>query len=418
MRRLTLAVLALLVLTAAPLPATAQEKVSLKFLSVARGEPRRQAVLVAVERFEKANPAIKVELTEVPFDQYFQKLSVALASGTGVDVFDVDSPLVASYGWQDVLLPLDEYVDKTDWADYLDQERQIASYGGRILSVPWSSSSQAVFYNIDMLKEAGLTPPTTPDKRWTWAQLLEAARKLTRRAPDGTTQVWGFVVEQVDRPYQILPLLQSNGAQAISPDGTKTAGFLNSPEAVEALAFYGDLYNKHAVSPKKPIPDAFGRGQAALFLANSPHVNVLKRLFPQTRWAVTPHPSFKKPITPTGAWHAGVFKKTRHPKEAVALVMAYTNRDQAKDNFKIMNYMPVRKSTFDAFPDEFQHPPNSLFFHEITHTAVRRPGTPAWREYEDLLRTAIRNVIDGGDARRELDTAVARIDAVLARYKK
>jgi ABC-type glycerol-3-phosphate transport system substrate-binding protein len=269
-----------------------------------------------------------------------------------------------------------------------------------------------------MVQAAGITPPATPDKRWTWAQLLEAARQLTRKAPDGTTQVYGLVVEQPDRPYQILPVLQSNGAQAISPDGTRTAGFLNSPEAVEALQFYGDLYNKHGVAPKKAIPDAFGRGQAALFLANSPHVNQIRRLFPQTRWALTPHPYFKKPVTPTGAWHTGVFKRTAHPREAVALALAYTNAEQAKDNFKIMNYTPVRKSTFEAFPDEFKQPPNSLFYHEVTHTAVRRPSTPAWREYEDLLRTAIRNVIDGGDARRELDTAVARIDAALARYKK
>ncbi|MGH2627308.1 MAG: hypothetical protein ACRDHY_11730, partial [Anaerolineales bacterium] len=97
---------------------------------------------------------------------------------------------------------------------------------------------------------------------------------------------------------------------------------------------------------------------------------------------------------------------------------AYSNAEQAKDHFKIMNYTPVRKSTVEAFPDEFKQPPNSLFYYEITKTAVRRPSTPAWREYEDLLRTAIRNVIDGGDAKKELDTAVARIDAVLARYKK
>ena len=290
-RSLSLWLLLALALAAAPLPAAAQEKIALKFLSVARGEPRRQAVLLAVDRFEKAHPTIKVELTEVPFDQYFQKLSVALASGSGVDVFDVDSPLVASYGHQDVLLPLDEYVDRKDWEDFLEQERQIASYNGKVLSVPWSSSSQAVFYNTDMLKDAGITPPSSPDKRWTWAQLLEAARKLTKKAPDGSTQVWGLVVEQADRPYQILPLLQSNGAQAISPDGSKTTGVLNSPEAVEALQFYGDLYGKHAVSPKKPIPDAFGRGQAAMFLANSPYVNVLRRLFPQTRWSASrlPH---------------------------------------------------------------------------------------------------------------------------------
>lgn len=414
--RLTLGAAALPAAVARPAPA--QEKITLRYLSVARGDPRRQAILQTIERFEKANPSIKVELGEVPFDQYFQKVSIALAAGSGVDAFDVDSPLAASYGYQDVLLPLDEYLDKKDWEDFLEQDRQIATYQGKIISLPWSSSSQAVFYNLDMLREAGITPPATPDKRWTWAQLLDAARKLTRKAPDGTTQVWGFVVEQIDRPYQILPLLQSNGAQVLSPDGSKTAGFLNSPEAVEALQVYGDLYNKHAVAPKKPIPDAFGRGQAAMFLANSPHVNVLRRLFPQTKWALTPHPAFKKPVTPTGAWHVGVYKKTKHPKEAVALALAYSNATQAKDNFKTMNYTPVRRSTFEAFPEEFKQLPNSLFFHEVTTTAVRRPSTPAWREYEDLLRTAIRNVVDGADAKKELDTAVTRIDAVLARYRK
>jgi hypothetical protein len=78
----------------------------------------------------------------------------------------------------------------------------------------------------------------------------------------------------------------------------------------------------------------------------------------------------------------------------------------------------VRRSTFEAFPDEFKQLPNSLFFHEVTHTAVRRPSTPAWREYEDLLRTAIRNVIAGADAQTELDAAVIRIDAALARYRR
>ena len=110
--------------------------------------------------------------------------------------------------------------------------------------------------------------------------------------------------------------------------------------------------------------------------------------------------------------------KLRHRNEAVALALAYVSAAQARDNYRIMNYLPVRRSTFEALPEEFDKLPNSLFFYEVSHTAVRRPSTPAWREYEDLLRTAIRNVIDGGDARKELDTAVTRIDAALARYRR
>src|SRR5262249_45214163 len=130
----------------------------LKVLFVARGEPHRQAIVLTIEHFKTAHPHVTVDLAEVPFDQYFQKLGVALAAGSGVDVFEVDSPLVAAYGHQDVLLPLDPYLDPRDWEDYLDQERQIATYGGKVVSLPWSSSSQAVYYNVEMLREAGITP--------------------------------------------------------------------------------------------------------------------------------------------------------------------------------------------------------------------------------------------------------------------
>jgi maltose-binding protein MalE len=176
---------------AGPARVAAQEKVSLKYLSVARGEPRRQAILQVVERFEKANPTIEVALSEVPFDQYFQKVSVSLAAGSGVDAFDVDSPLVASYAHQDVLLPLDEYVDRKDWEDFLEQERQIATYNGKILTLPWSSSSQAVFYNLDMVKEAGITPwsvaavpsgPPSSTARWSPSRWPARCRSCGRSA--------------------------------------------------------------------------------------------------------------------------------------------------------------------------------------------------------------------------------------------
>jgi len=52
------------------------------------------------------------------------------------------------------------------------------------------------------------------------------------------------------------------------------------------------------------------------------------------------------------------------------------------------------------------------------NTAIRRPATPAYREYEDILRTAFRNVMEGGDAKGELDAAAQKIDRELAKYTK
>jgi multiple sugar transport system substrate-binding protein len=132
---------------------------------------------------------------------------------------------------------------------------------------------------------------------------------------------------------------------------------------------------------------------------------------------VVPHPYFKKAVTPTGAWHVGVFAGTKHPDPAVALLKAYTDPEAAKRNYKIMNYMPVRESTFKAFPETFNAAPNNLFYSEIVRTAVPRPRTPAYREYEDLLRQAFANIRQGADAAKEMNAAAEKINAQLARYK-
>ena len=82
-----------------------------------------------------------------------------------------------------------------------------------------------------------------------------------------------------------------------------------------------------------------------MYLAPSYEANTLKTQYPNVKWIVAPHPYFKKPVTPTGAWHTGVYAGTKYPDLAAALVHAYTDREPAKRNYKIMNYMPVREST-------------------------------------------------------------------------
>lgn len=400
-------------------PASAFAAAEVHFVSVARGEPRRQAILAAIADFEKAHPDVKVVLSEIPFDQYFQKVAIALASGSGIDVFDVDSPLVASYGYQGALLPLDKYYTKENWEDFTEVERKLATFKGKILSAPMGSTSVGMFYNIDLFRAAGLPlPGTNPDSRLTWDQVVELAKKVqVDKSGNKIPDVWGLAFSQYDRPYEMLPLIQSNGSDDLSPDGTTVNGYLNSPAAIEAARWYGDTFNKFKISPREQIPNLFYIGKLAMYVAPSYEANTLKSQYPNVKWAVAPHPYFKKPVTPTGAWHVGVFSGTKQPDLAVDMLKAYTDAEAAKRNYKIMNYMPVRLSTFKAFPETFEVDPNKLFYWEILHTAVVRPRTPAYREYEDLLRQAFANIRQGGDAAKEMNAAVEKIDAQLRRYK-
>jgi Inosine-uridine preferring nucleoside hydrolase/Bacterial extracellular solute-binding protein len=176
-------------------------------------------------------------------------------------------------------------------------------------------------------------------------------------------------------------------------------------------------FNKHKISPREQIPNLFYTGKLAMYAAPSYEANTLKSQYPNVNWLLVPHPYFKKPVTETGAWHVGVFSGTKNPDLAVALLKAYTDPEPAKRNYKIMNYMPVRESTFKALPETFEVMPNKLFYWEIVHTAIPRPRTPAYREYEDLLRQAFANVRQGADAAKEMNTAAEKINAQLRRYK-
>ncbi len=391
----------------------------LQFLSVARGEPRRQAILAAIADFEKANPGVKVALSEIPFDQYFQKAAIALSSGSGIDVFDVDSPLVASYGHQGALLTLDKYYTRDNVQDFTKVERDIATYQGKMISAPMGSTSVGLFVNVDLFKAAGLkVPGTDPKERLSWDQVVDLASKVqVDKSGTKIPDTWGFAIQQYDRPYMTLPLIESNGASAIAPDGSTVDGYLNSPGAIEAARWYGDTFNKFRISPREQVPNLFYTGKLAMYLAPSYEANTIKSQYPNVNWIVAPHPYFKKPVTPTGAWHVGVFAGTKQPDLAVALLKAYTDPEAAKRNYKIMNYMPVRESTFKAFPETFDVMPNKLFYSEIVTTAVPRPRTPAYREYEDLLRQAFANIRQGADAAQEMKAATDKINAQLRRYK-
>ena len=60
---------------------------------------------------------------------------------------------------------------------------------GRMMAMPFNSSTAIMFYNKDAFKKAGLDPTKPPQ---TWPELIEAARKIkaTNAAACGFTTAW------------------------------------------------------------------------------------------------------------------------------------------------------------------------------------------------------------------------------------
>jgi multiple sugar transport system substrate-binding protein len=400
---------------AAPNLARAQET-TLKVVWM--GWPDNQ-VKPLMEGFMQRNARIKLAVEQIPFTQIFQTLEVRLNGRTGdPDIYICDSPLTASYASRGHLMELDPIIDK---ARFTSSALAAATYNGKIYSAPFGSSMQVMFVNRALFKAAGIEPPAADvSKRWTWEQVLDAAKKIAKPAEN----IWGFGFEQTERPYQLLPMGQSLGGKALSDDGFKAAGNLDGPAFVEGFTFLQKLYTEHKVAPPGQFdpavaPEMFGTGRCGLFIAGTFNFDGFRNKYPNLDLGVAPHPYFAKgkPVTPTGAWHIGVNPRTTQREAVATFIRDMMSDDVQAQWFKLRPYPPVVKAMWQREAATFSSDMWKIVAHELDNTAVPRPATPGFREYEDILRVALRDIQTGANVQATLTAAAQKIDREIAKYK-
>lgn len=118
----------------------------------------------------------------------------------------------------------------------------VADTGGKRYGMPFQLQAFVWIYNKTMFEKEGVKPPTM---EWTWNDLLEAARALTRPQE----QRWGLAMSN-GFEAQWGPLILANGEKWISDDRKKT--LLDRPASIEAVQFAVDLIHRYRVSPTSP----------------------------------------------------------------------------------------------------------------------------------------------------------------------
>lgn len=384
------------------------------------GWPRSEVAPI-FEAFEKANPGIRVNYQLVPFSQLFQTLEVQLRSpSTAPDVYIVDGPNTPSYAARGLLLPLDRFYTKQELADYLPAGIAQGTYKNALYAAPYVSSTQILYYNKTLFREAGITPPPADARRpWSWDEVVAAAKKLT-----GTGR-WGFLFEQTADPYQLLALPESLGAQVIGRDGLTATGYVNGPKFVQAMTWYQQLFTDWKVSPQglddlSTSQQYFGTGRVAMLVGEMWNVNILRKNYPGLFWGTAPHPYFASggPVTPTGSWHVGIYPQTKALDGAVAFVKYVTGPDSSRQWFLAHGHTPVRRSVYKNLPGLFSEQPWRVAVYQLDHTSVPRPLTPCYLEYYTIMHVAMRDINQGANVKRTLDQAAGQIDSACAKYRQ
>ncbi|MGC9322271.1 MAG: extracellular solute-binding protein [Kosmotogaceae bacterium] len=388
------------------------------------GWPQDQ-VMQLINAF-KEETGIDVDIQLVPFGQLFQTIEVRLAAGDGTpDVYIVDGPNTASYAARGYLLPLNEHFSDEEMSVWFNASIEEGSYQGTFYSVPYGTSSAGIFYNKAIFEEYGVPfLPETIEERLTWEELAETAKKLTKDTNgDGLTDIWGLVIEQIDRPYLIFPMVQSLGAKVLSDDGLVSQGYITSDEFVDGTTFYWKLFNEWKVSPQGLSDSAisreyFGTGRAAMMLGNEWNLRRMLQ-YPDLNYGLSPFPYFEGgvAVTPTGSWHVGINSKTKKIEEALAFTKYITGKEAVITWHKLNGIAPARSDVYGALPEVFDNQMWQLFVKEMETTAVPRPRTPGYSQYELMLREAFNSIHYGADPRSTLEEVSARIDRELRKYR-
>ena len=195
-----------------------------------------------VKKFEAANPGIKVEAENVPWNSYYDNLYTSLVGGNAPDAAMVKlfaQPRLAEMG---ALEPIGKQIDS--WkgkADLLDNLLELnKGPDGKQYYLPIQYVVLYLYYRTDLFQAAGLQPPKTCE------EFRNAAIKLTN-AP----QTYGFGLRGGKGGWDQW------GAFVLSQGAELKRGGLTKPEAIAANQWLIDLFQKDKVIPPSAPNDGF-----------------------------------------------------------------------------------------------------------------------------------------------------------------
>lgn len=243
MRKMQGAALAALLALAA---GTAQAESTVRFWYHFDNPDNPVADLVA--RFEAANPGIKVEAENIPWNSYYDNLYTAIAGGNAPDAAMVKlfaQPRLVEMG---ALEPLDDWIPS--WSGKADLQDDLLKINGgpdgKQYYLPVQYVVSYLYYRADLFAEAGLQPPKTCD------DFAKAAKALTRDTNgDGQPDIWGFGFRGGKGGYDHWgPFVLSAGARF------EKAGLTSQP-VVAANTWLVDLYRNQKLFPPSAPNDGF-----------------------------------------------------------------------------------------------------------------------------------------------------------------
>ena len=312
---------------------------------------------------------------------YSDKINASVMSGDLPDVLTVDGPNIAAYAENGIIQPLAKLTDE-EKSVYLDSIIQQGTYNNKLYALGAMESSVGLYYNKDILAEAGVEVPDA-DHPWTWSEFTEVLKKVQPvvEKKKGYALDMTFPTGEATI-YYYAPFFWSNGGDFVNKDGLKVNGVFNSKENLETVNYFKSFLDNGYMS-KVQITDLFESGR----------------------------------YTPTGSWAFAASSKTKKLKGATKLVQWMSGVESGKRLWDESKSFPSTYEAFESSPIFEEDENYKALYHQLSKYGHPRSKTPVYPQVSASVQEVLENsVLTDNDAKTELDKSVERINAKLKRY--
>ncbi len=383
----------------------------------------QESTIAILDNYNQQNDkGVTVEFVYIPVTQGSQadeKLLTAVAGGTPPALHYADRFTVPQFAQQGFFTKITDLADGAgvQEADYYPFAWAETVYKGDIYALSFDTDTRALWYNKDIMEEAGLDPekpPTTLD------ELREATAALTVKDANGRITRYGFN-PLYDQAWSYTWGFAFKG-EFQDPETLRIT--TAHPNNIQAMQFVKDFIDEIGVeeidamlaacagSACNDANDYFWTGQSAMTCSGNWKVAQAHRYKPDVNYGVVPMPGPDGPApfaSWAGGWSWAIPTGVSDVENAFdALSYLCGPEGQLKYNKDTFHIPTNIKASEDPF---FREDPLHAVFVDLLPVSHTRPPIPAGSMLWDMLFTAFRDEIPHGtktpeQALTDVDTAV------------
>jgi multiple sugar transport system substrate-binding protein len=349
---------------------------------------------------------VKVEL--VGWDVQFDRIRNAAVSGGGPDVTQAGTTQVPFFaalgGFGDLTDRIKDVGGKGAYAPGIWQTTQLAGQNGTY-AVPWFTEARAIYYRKDVLEKAGVDPATAFKDWKAFETTLQTIKDKVPTIGGKPIQPFGSPGKKAfDLVHHVMPFVWDAGGAELSPDDKKST--IDSPQSQQGVSFVASLIRKGLYDKSMlerdgtQVENQFKGGRLAVWIGGPWVLGSVERK-DDSNWVqaarrnvgVAPMPAGPsgKGFTFVGGSNLMMFKSTKHPNEAWAL-MKYLSGDAVQTEYaNLMGMFPARLSPQKQVGST--DPDHKAFFAAIQQGRTYAP-IPQWAQIENAYKNRLGAILD------------------------